>query len=240
MKIKIAICDDESHQAEYVKTLVNKWAEKNNIGVTIDMFNSAEQFKTEQFENKLFDILLLDVQMGGQNGVELAREIRQSDTTLSIIFITGFTDFISEGYDVSALHYLIKPVKQDKLFDTLNRALEKLEKSKKTDILLIGADGVNFKIPLDEIIYIEAFGHTVTIHTAKSKYDIQQNIGQIENELNSNFFRCHRSYIAGLKYVRQITKTEILLDTGNTIPLSRRIYNAMNQAFIDYYKTEEI
>jgi len=240
MEIKFAICDDELELAQYVRTLVTKWADKNNIGVTIDMFESAEHFKTAQFENIQFDILLLDVQMSGQNGVDLAKEIRESDTKLSIIFITGFTDYMSEGYDVSALHYLIKPVKQNKLFETLDRAAEKLEKSKRIDILLIDADGVNFKIPLDEIIYIEAFGHSVTIHTTDGKYDVQQNIGQIENELDNNFFRCHRSYIAGLKYIRKISKTEILLDTGNTIPLSRRIYNAANQAFINYYKTEEI
>jgi DNA-binding LytR/AlgR family response regulator len=153
---------------------------------------------------------------------------------LIIIFITALFDFIQEGYEVSALHYLVKPVKKDKLFETLGRALKKIQKPKK--ILLIDADGVNFKIPLDEIIYIEAFGHSTTVNTINRKYDIQQNIGQIEKELDNNFIRCHRSYIAGLKYIRQISKTEILLDNGNTIQLSRRLYHVLNQAFINYYK----
>jgi DNA-binding LytR/AlgR family response regulator len=119
MEIKIAICDDEHRQTEYIKMLVSAWADENNIKISVDMFESAESFKAAWSEEQTFDILLLDIEMGGQNGIELAREIRRSDAKLIIIFITGFTDYMPEGYDVSALHYLVKPVKEDKLFPSL-------------------------------------------------------------------------------------------------------------------------
>ena len=207
MDINIAICDDESEQTEYIKMLVSKWADENNIEINIDMFESAENFKFAWSESKKYDILLLDIQMGGQNGVELARDLRGTDGKLIIVFITALPDFISDGYEVSALHYLIKPISENKLFETLDRAVKKINKPKKT--LFIDADGVNFKILLDEIVYIEAFGHLTSVNTTNGKYDIQQNIGQIEKDLSSDFFRCHRSYIVNLKYVRQISKTEI-------------------------------
>ena len=106
MEIKIAVCDDEHELAEYIKNLTGKWADGNSINAKIDMFDSAENFKASWSERKTFDILLLDIEMSGQNGMELAREIRQSDKKLTIIFITGYIDYMSEGYDVSALHYL--------------------------------------------------------------------------------------------------------------------------------------
>ena len=102
MEIKIAVCDDEHQQTEYIKSLVNKWADVKNIEINIDMFDSAENIKSVWSENKNFDILLLDIEMSGQNGVELAKDIRKTDEKLVIIFVTGFADYISEGYDVSA------------------------------------------------------------------------------------------------------------------------------------------
>lgn len=94
MEIRIAICDDEQHQAQYIKTLVDKWADKNNIIAAVTMFVSAENFKAAWSAGKTFEILLLDIQMDGQNGIELAKEIRKSDTMTAIVFITGFADFI--------------------------------------------------------------------------------------------------------------------------------------------------
>ena len=239
MIIKIAVCDDEYFQTEYVKSLVNKWAGKNNITVITDMFGSAEKFKSAWNENAgYYDILLLDIQMGGQNGVELAKDLRLKDDKLIIVFITALSGFISDGYEVAALHYLIKPISEEKLFETLDRSLKKIAKPKKT--IIINADGVNHRVLLDSVIYIEAFGHSTAVNTTKEKYNIQQNIGQTEKMLDGNFFRCHRSYIINMKYIRQISKTEILLDNGEMIHLSRRVYNSLNQAFINYCKAEEM
>jgi len=140
MEIKIAVCDDEHQQTEYIKSLVSKWADAKNIKVTIDMFESAEKFKSAWSESKTFDILLLDIEMGGQNGVELARDIRRTDEKLVIIFITGFAEYISEGYDVSALHYLMKPIKADKLFEVLDRAARNLTQINKSIMLNINGE----------------------------------------------------------------------------------------------------
>jgi len=104
MEIKIAVCDDKAEQAQYIKFIAGKWAEQNRLKVRAYIFESAENLKNEIAENKNFDILLLDIEMGGQNGVELARELRLSGDKTAIIFITAVADYISEGYDVSALH----------------------------------------------------------------------------------------------------------------------------------------
>jgi DNA-binding LytR/AlgR family response regulator len=232
MEINIAVCDDEHQQTEYMQMLVKKWADTNNINITLDMFESAENFKAEWSESKKYDILLLDIQMDGQNGMELAREIRQSDTKLVIIFITGFSDYISEGYDVAALHYLMKPVKDDKLFEVLDKAVKSIDI--KPEILTVTINREDIFIPHRDIIYIESSLHYIIIYTEIEQYKIKMTFTEIENKLGGGFFKCTRSFIVGLRYVRRISKSEVTLTNGVSVPLGRGLYKDINKAFIRY------
>ena len=233
MEIKIAICDDEHHQAEYNKMLVSRWAGENNINVTIDMFESAENFKSAWHEDNIHDILLLDIEMSGQNGVELAREIRQSDLKLVIIFITGYTDYISEGYDVSALHYLMKPIKEDKFFEVLDKAHKSLLQTNKS--LMLTIDGVLNRLPLSEIRYIEAQNHYIIIRTVSREYKVKMNLSEVQKSLDSSFFKSQRSFIVNLRFVYKITRAVIVLDDMTEVPHSRDLYDAANQAVIKFF-----
>ena len=231
--INIAVCDDEHQQTEYTKMLVSKWADETDTEVIIEMFESAEKFKSARSQDKKIDILLLDIQMGGQNGVELAREIRQSDNKLVIIFITGLPDYISDGYDISALHNLLKPVKEDKLFEVLNKAVNNLTQINKS--LMLTVDGEICRILLSEIIYIEAQDHYVIVKTVTQEYRAKINLSEIEKSLDNSFFRCQRSFIVNLRFVYKITRTGIVLDNMAEIPLSRGLYEAANQAVIKFF-----
>lgn len=99
------------------------------------MFSSAEASIFHYVENKEYDVLLLDIEMGNMDGVTLARQIRKSNKNVQIVFITGYSDYIAEGYDVEALHYLMKPLKDEKLFDVLDRAVNKLVQNEKHLVL---------------------------------------------------------------------------------------------------------
>ena len=233
MEIKIAICDDEHELANYIKNLVGKWADKKSIRAKIDMFDSAENFKSAGSENKIFDILLLDIEMGGQNGVELARDLRKTDEKLVIIFITGFADYMSEGYDVSALHYLMKPIKEDKLFEVLDKALTVLRKTSR--IIIFPKTGGDIKIKADDIMYAEVLSHTVMLYLLDgTNEEFLMRISDMEKLLGDGFFKCHRSYVVAMKYVRRVTKTAMILNDGREIPLSRNLYDDANQAFIKH------
>ena len=233
MEIKIAVCDDEAGQTEYIKGLVGRWAKGNNVKAAIEMFGSAENFKLARGAGKEYDILLLDIQMGGQNGVELARDLRGNGENLAIIFITGFADYMSDGYDVSALHYLMKPLKEDKLFTALDKALANFQKTPRT--IIFPKTGGGTKIKADDIIYAEVLSHTVMLNLANgAKEEFSMRLSDMENLLGDGFFRCHRSFVVSMKYVRRVTKTAILLDGGRELPLSRNLYDDANQAFINY------
>ncbi len=131
MEYKIAVCDDCVSDADYLEMLVMRWAEKVRGQVRILKFNSARTLLFHYEEEKDFDILLLDIEMDGQNGVELAKEIRRNNDVVQIVFITGFPDYMDQGYEVDALHYLLKPVCEEKLYDVLGRAAARLKKTER-------------------------------------------------------------------------------------------------------------
>ncbi|WP_100488817.1 LytR/AlgR family response regulator transcription factor [Sporolactobacillus pectinivorans] len=233
--MKIAVCDDDKTQRDYLASLVHKWAEQSDGHTVVETFASAQRFLFSWQADKSYDALLLDIQMPGLNGMDLARTIRQSDEWLAIIFITGYSDYMNEGYEVSALHYLIKPVKEEKLFSCLDRASKRMKIEPK--MLLFESESEMIRIRQDEIICAEAFAHSVEITTVTQRYKINLNIAQLERALEpALFFRPHRSYLVGLNYIRRFGKNEMILDNGLLIPVSRRRYQAANQAFIDFFK----
>ena len=122
------MCDDVPADIDYIKSMVEKWAKARDISVQIETFPSAESFLFRYAEDKDFDVLLLDIEMAAMDGVTMAKKVRRENETVQIVFITGYSDYIAEGYEVEALHYLMKPVHEEKLFQVLDRAMEKLEK----------------------------------------------------------------------------------------------------------------
>ena len=192
---------------------------------------SPESFLFQYAEQKDYDILLLDIEMQSMNGVALAKSIRKENDAVQIVFITGYTDYIAEGYDVAALHYLIKPVSEDKLHEVLNRAAIKIRKNEKA--LFLSSSGEAVRIPLYEIKYLEVQKNYVTIH-AKNNYTVKKTLGALEQELDERFYRMARSYIVNLSYIDRISKSDVFLSDGTVLPLPRGQYEPLNRAFIKH------
>ena len=230
MKLNLAICDDEQSQCEYLKFAVNLWAKENGHICDTKVFPSAEAFYFEYSENAAFDILLLDIEMGEMNGVELAKKIRSGNDRVQIVFITGFPDFISEGYEVSALHYLMKPVSGEKLGSVLDRAAANLAKSEKQ--LTVTFDRHTDYIPFSKIIYIEAQKQYIEIVTESETYRTKTSLSDTGKELDEYFLKCHRSYIVDLRYVSRILSDHILLKNGVEIPISRGMAEKIGKEII--------
>lgn len=171
--------------------------------------------------------------MKAMDGVSLAKRIRQDNETVQIVFITGFADYIAEGYEVSALHYLMKPVKQDKLFSVLDRAVTALQQTER--VILLPVDREMLRLPVGQVQYVEAFSHTVAIVTGTDTVQVKMPISKTEKLLGEGFIRCHRSYLVGLKHIARLSRTEVILDNGKTLPLSRSAAPLVHKAFISYY-----
>ena len=167
------------------------------------------------------------------DGVTMAKRVRKDNEAVQIVFITGFDDYISEGYEVSALHYLMKPVRQEKLSAVLNRAAAAMQKAERVILLTVG--GRIQRLPVSRVQYVEAFSHTVAIVTGTDTLQVKMPISEVEKLLGEGFSRCHRSYLVGLKHVARLSKTEVILDNGKTLPLSRSAAPLVHKAFISYY-----
>ncbi len=231
MSYRIAICDDSAKDAEFVKTILTSWANQRQINVRAEVFSSAESFLFHYAGDKNWDILLLDIEMGAMDGVTMAKRMRRDNEAVQIVFITGYSDYIAEGYEVAALHYLMKPVNQDKLFSVLDRALEKHKQNERCLNLEIGGEMV--RIPFYEIRYLDVQLNYVTVH-AKKDYTVKRTLGEFEKELDSRFTRVGRSMILNLKYIQRVTKTEVRLSDGTVLPLPRGAYEPLNRAIITH------
>ncbi|MCI6014648.1 MAG: LytTR family DNA-binding domain-containing protein [Coprobacillus sp.] len=230
MNVHFAICDDNNIDSNYVSNLVNKWANERKYQINIDIFDSAEAFLFHYDGNKDYDILLLDIEMKKMDGVTLAREIRKTNKSVQIVFITGYSDYIADGYDVEALHYLMKPLKEEKLFVVLDRAVNRIIQNEK--YLLLNYYDETIRIPLHEIVYIDVDRNYVTIHSNQD-YTIKKTLGKIEKELDKRFFRIGRSVIVNLKYISRVTKTDVFLANNTILQLPRGVYDSLNRAIID-------
>ena len=230
MKYKIAVCDDSGADREYVKNMVLAWAAAAGHGVHTDDFASAESFLFHYGQECDYDILLLDIEMGAMDGVTMAKQLRKHNDTVQIVFITGYSDYIAEGYEVAALHYLMKPVNQDKLFAVLDRAAEKLARNEKVLHLAVG--GEMARVPIYQIRYADVYGNYVTVH-ALSDVTVKMTLGELEKQLDERFYRVGRSAIINLTLVNRVTRTEIRLSDGTVIPLPRGAYEGINRAIIN-------
>ena len=229
MKYCFAICDDDANYARYIRRLAEQWGRQSAAEVETEAFPSAEAFLFRWDEAKDFDVLLLDIEMSGMDGVELARRIRAEDDRVQIVFITGYNDYIAQGYEVAALHYLMKPVDEEKFFQVLTRAVGRLARNE--PFLTLELPGETVRLPLPEIRYLDVQQNYVTVH-AKRDYTLKRPLAEFEAALDRRFFRVGRSCIVNLTCVRRAARTEAELTTGERIPLPRGQYEKLNQAII--------
>lgn len=230
MHYKIAVCDDTDIDRQYIAGLADTWASQAGHSIRTELFDSAEAFLFHYSEHQDYDILLLDIEMGDMDGVSMAKELRRDNDTIQIIFITGYSDYIAEGYEVAALHYLMKPLKTEKLFSVLDRAIEKLAKNEK--VLYLETNGEAIRIPVYQLRYAEVFGNYVSIHAADT-ITVKKTLRELEAELDERFYRVSRSALVNLTCIARVTKKEILLHDGTAVPLPRGAYEQVNRAIIN-------
>lgn len=182
--MKLVICDDNPADIDYITGLIDVWKRRTKTAVELLSFPTAEALLFAWEENRDMDILLLDIEMGEMSGVELARHLRQAGARMQIVFITGYMDYIAEGYDVEALHYLLKPVTQERLSQVLDRAGARI-RDREHMLRLTLQDGV-VQLSVYEIRYLEVMRNYTTIH-GNEDYSVKRSLNDLEKELDEGF-----------------------------------------------------
>lgn len=233
--MKIAIVDDEADEQEILAKYIREWAEAKKELVEFVCFASSEAFLFSWEDDKDYALLILDIEMGEISGLELAKKIRLQDEHIPILFVTGYDEYMQYGYDVAALHYLLKPVHKEKLFQVLDKLGER-EESRIN--LIVSAGNEVRRFPFHTVFYVEADGHGSILHTADEAVRVRESFGEIEKQLLSmeEAVKCHRAYLVNLRYVSAIRSAELILDHGEKLPIARSRMKSVQSAFLRYYK----
>ncbi len=235
MRLTVAVCDDERGQVKELVRLLSEWGRERGYALALKEYAGAEGFLFA-YEDTPCDLLLLDIEMGRQNGMALAKELRAKGDMLPIVFVTGYSDYMNDGYEVEALHYLLKPVSREKLFAVLDRFVSR--RAAKGDMVVSGEGGVSHLAP-EDILYCEAVGKKTHVHMRGGAVLVcDEGIGGFGKKLGEEFVSCHRSYLVNLRHVRSIGRREVAMDGGGRVPLSRRLREGVNGRFVRYYAGE--
>lgn len=239
--LHIVICDDDKKQTKLLQEWVEQWAVEGKRQVQIDTCFNAEQFFFLYEDNRDTDILLLDIEMPGMNGVELARKLRQGDEETQIIFTTGNRDYVFEGYELDAVSYLLKPFDSKALTACLEKAYKRL--AVKEPVLFAETEAGTVKIKYHNIVAFESRGHgTIVYHEYqngdKTSAHLKVGIHELEERVKEDerFFKCHRSYLLNLQHIERIGKKEVTMDDGSLLPIARGKWEELNCACLRFYR----
>ena len=213
--INIGICDDELLYRIKIKDILKELLRSYSINYNIYEFSSGEELLNNY--PKDLDILIMDIQMKIVNGMYTARKIREFDQNLEIIFMTSFSEFMQEGYEVKAYRYILKPINERKISKNILPCIDEVMKKKKNYL------SINVKNYIDriKIVYIETARPNILIYTHDNMYTTKMTISKIEKILSEyGFFRCHNSYIVNLKLIESMNGNTVVVK-GKNIPISK-------------------
>ena len=227
--MRIAICDDEEIYRVELKTILDKLL--INVDYDIDTFDDGRQLM-ESFGKAPYDLVFLDIEMPAVDGITLAKSIRSRSENVFIVFLTGHIEYALEGYEVNALRYLTKPVDIGKLKEVIRYVQEKQGSARQ---LIIREDGEEILIDIGDVIYMESMNQNVRIVSAKGEHVIRYNIGDFEEQLkNDGFFRIHRGYLISLSKVKKLVKSDVIMEDGTALPVSRSNLKPLKEALYAY------
>lgn len=230
--LRIAICDDEISFLSQIQSIISAW--HNNASIIIDTFNNGD-ILLQSHSNSPYDIILLDIVMPIFNGIEVAKELREYDKSVKIVFLTSSTEYAVDSYTVKANNYLLKPINTTKLYTCLDELYIEIKNNQKK-ILIKGANAIH-KVSLCDIEFIEA-QNKHTLFTLSNKQTLESieslYIHSDKLILADGFFKCHRSYIVNINHIDTYTSKEIRMYSGCRIPISRNCQSDFENAYFSY------
>ena len=229
---RLAVCEDEAEVRRELCALCEAFLSQRSVEHTITPFSSAEALESALLSGARFDLLCLDILMGGKTGMELARQIREKDERTSILFITNSEEFLREGYEVRPIQYLFKPVDRAQLA----RALETdLRLHHRPDSVTVRTGGGTAVLPLALLRYVESRDHVAVAVLEGGQQSFRVRLSDMEKLLpGDQFCRCHNSYLVNMGRVSRLDGKGLTLDDGTWIPIGRSYYKAAQEKLVRY------
>lgn len=231
--VHIAICDDEKYMSDKIRAMVSAFFRRKNMDIEISQFSSGKEVLEY---DRTIDILFLDIQMNGMGGMETARKLRRSKFRGVLIFITVLKEMVFQSFEVQAFDYLVKPIEERQFEKTMERLLASMKNAGEASLLV--QKGYESRIiSFEEIVFCEIIDRKVYLHLASSEVvDFYERIENLEMRLDSRFFRCHRSFLINLKYLKSYKNGIAYMENDKEIPVSRLRSKEFSGVILRYMK----
>lgn len=229
--LQLAVCDDEKVFRSDLRKILGTELELCGIDYHISEFTSGEEL-IAGLEKADCQILFLDIEMKGIDGVETARRLRETKRQMEIIFVTSYADFVFQGYEVRALNYILKPYEPEKIAAVLHTAPEALD-IEAEKYYVIDQRGGSIRVPLSSVKYFSSERRTVHAVTTEREYTFYEKLSDLETELPDTFVRIHNRYLVHLKYLEAVRQNTAVVD-GEELPVSRSCKSGLSIAFAKY------
>lgn len=230
--IEIAICDDEEIIIERIADLIKK----QNMDCHIESFQAGNELLAAK---RRFDLIFLDIQMDGINGMETAKAVREYDRKAVIVFVTAVKEYVFEAFDVGAFHYLLKPIEERKfaeVFENAAREIQERRIQKETPALFLKTKNKSYTFNQSEIIFIESKNRKAAIHTVKNTLEVYAVMKELQKELGNSFYRCHRGYLVNMAHIAEYSSDMIEMDNGERVYLAKEKYQEFVKAYMRYLR----
>ena len=230
--LNIAVVDDEQTHRDILSKYINEWKYSKRLNIHLETFENGEAFYFMWCQDQHCDVLFLDIMMDKGDGISLAKRLREKGTAITIIFTTGIADYMQEGYEVEAMHYLLKPLEKQQVWKCLEKCLRRKESD--TEMLLLPTtDGLE-KIEIHKLFFAEAMDRSCELTFQDRQLKARIGIRELAEKLepSGDFVFCHRSYLVNLRKISKMGKKDLIMDNGVSVPISRRLYKEVNEQFI--------
>ncbi len=229
--MQIAICEDNIIEREALKKLIAGYITAKNMQVRIDLFTTAGDFFSKAQD---YELILLDYSLPDATGMDIAKQIRMTNKKTTIVFITAYSEYVFDSFEVDTFRYLVKPVEKATLYKMLDDFINNYEQFSKIEIPT--TTGSAF-VTLAEIMYMESNGRYTTVRTNSLSFTSTKSLSAFQAEINSfRFFRTHRTFFVNMKYIAEVDGHILILTNGEKVEISRRNLSTFNKCYMNFLK----
>ena len=234
--IKVAVCDDELSVLSELSVLIDTYRVEQNQEISYTMFQSPLELLAEVEKGMCWDVLFLDILMPGENGIDVAKEIRQFDTKVNIIFLTSSSEFAVQSYMVDAYFYQLKPIWKESFFQLMNSVVAECERTEPLYLILKCKTGIT-RIDIDKLKYCEVMGRKLLFHMEDGHvYECVGSMEALYEQLSQYdcFLRPHRSYLINMEFIQNISNKTIMMSDFIEIPVPHGKYSEVRDKYLEY------
>ena len=244
--MKIAICDDELTSLQGLSLWLKNYASERNRPNEISCFSTGSELLEAMRSGESFSVIFMDIELDGENGVDIARTIRtETSRDIFIIFESGYPSYSIESIEVHPFRFLVKPINFEKLCETMDSVYRELELTV-TPVILLKLSGESIVINVRDILYIDTVGNLknkgkIIYHTSKDKIPTSGTLSEAEEQLSHfGFIRCHRSYLVNprniYKCIGKNIFTSFIMNDNVTVPIGRKYREKVHDQYFDYIR----